>query len=845
MPIDLDLDALLNEGDNRPLTDPVAIFKQRPPASRYKRLRGDQQSILERWTARREERDCLIKMNTGGGKTAVGLLILQSLLNDGLGPALYVCPDWTLVSQVLDEAAALGVEAIADENIISRAKFRNCEAVLVTVAHKLFNGESWYGIDGGSKKATVVGSIVFDDAHACLAILRGQATLSLPRSDARVNQFLASRFRAALDHESTAFAAEVIAQRGNVVLPIPYWSWHSALSDMSGLISTLAEEGGKSKNEVMKSIFFAWPILRPVMEASNAFVARDFLEVSTPVCPTHIFPSVEKAKRRIYMTATLVDDSQLSRDFGVDPGVVQRPLQPTTYGDIGERMILLPSLFDRQCEETAVIEYARRVADSGENVVVLVPNKWMFDPWKKVGATCELGDNVANLLQKLKSSSGNLVVLANRYDGIDLPGSACRLLILHGLPRAARMSERYVDAAWSDSIYGVAATVQRIEQGLGRAVRSEDDWAAVLLIGNDLCDFVGNREHLKFFSPETRAQIELGLSFGQKLLGNQGMAGVESAVNMCLAQDPKWKRLHRERVVRSQTQVPIPSLAVIAQAERDLFLATFGGDVQAAVRKLDAAVRASSLEESAKAWYRQIEARHLHAVEPDHAAQLQVSAHAANRGLLKPISGVKASTVTRKITAQGQGVLKWLSVALAPNSVVVKFNAVLEHVAFTVESDEAEAAFKELGLLLGYDSWRPEKESGAGPDNIWQCPNAPALLFELKTETKEGKVDISRRDGGQLHSHVKWYREQFQHDQYVGVLMHPSRQLADDATLPDDAKIIDGVVLLDLRKRVESFAGRLATRDPQTWSIDEVSGLLTEYRLTPAQLIQMLAAPRR
>ncbi len=43
-------------------------------------------------------------MNTGSGKTTVGLLMLQSCLNEGVGPAVYVVPDNYLVNQVCDEA---------------------------------------------------------------------------------------------------------------------------------------------------------------------------------------------------------------------------------------------------------------------------------------------------------------------------------------------------------------------------------------------------------------------------------------------------------------------------------------------------------------------------------------------------------------------------------------------------------------------------------------------------------------------------------------------------------------------------------------------------------------------
>jgi replicative superfamily II helicase len=53
-------------------------------------------------------------MNTGGGKTLVGMLILKSCLNEGKGPAVYIAPTPYLASQVVVEAQALGIAVETD-----------------------------------------------------------------------------------------------------------------------------------------------------------------------------------------------------------------------------------------------------------------------------------------------------------------------------------------------------------------------------------------------------------------------------------------------------------------------------------------------------------------------------------------------------------------------------------------------------------------------------------------------------------------------------------------------------------------------------------------------------------
>ncbi len=65
------------------------------------------------WFAHRSQTDTIVKMNKGAGKTLVGLLMLQSSLNEDVGPALYLCPTKQLVEQVVQQAAAYGIDSRA------------------------------------------------------------------------------------------------------------------------------------------------------------------------------------------------------------------------------------------------------------------------------------------------------------------------------------------------------------------------------------------------------------------------------------------------------------------------------------------------------------------------------------------------------------------------------------------------------------------------------------------------------------------------------------------------------------------------------------------------------------
>ncbi|MCI1822306.1 MAG: DEAD/DEAH box helicase, partial [Megasphaera sp.] len=118
----------------------------------------------------KEKKDLIIKLHTGEGKTLVGLLILQSLINAKEGSCLYVSPNNYLVNQVCQEAEKFGISicVIGDDRRLP-IEFLSGGKILVTTVQKLFNGKSIFGIDNNYIH---LGAIVLDDAHACVDAIK-------------------------------------------------------------------------------------------------------------------------------------------------------------------------------------------------------------------------------------------------------------------------------------------------------------------------------------------------------------------------------------------------------------------------------------------------------------------------------------------------------------------------------------------------------------------------------------------------------------------------------------------------------------------------------------------------
>src|SRR5271163_3605646 len=156
----MDFAKKLGKGQPKKTLDPVELYDSLDRASDKGPLRPAQSFILRDWhTNKRTQRDLIIKLQTGQGKTLVGLLMLQSRLNEGMGPAVYLCANTMLANQTVEQAREFGITNVVSEP--DESTFLNGESMLIHNVDKLFNGISKFGLGANS---IGVGSLLIDDA---------------------------------------------------------------------------------------------------------------------------------------------------------------------------------------------------------------------------------------------------------------------------------------------------------------------------------------------------------------------------------------------------------------------------------------------------------------------------------------------------------------------------------------------------------------------------------------------------------------------------------------------------------------------------------------------------------
>ena len=229
----IDFDKLGSSNIVDEVLKPREIFNALPKKdeSKFQYPRDVQSQVWSKWYEKRTSKDIVIKMNTGSGKTVIGLLILKSCINENINPAVYIAPDNYLIKQVMDEANALGIEVTDNPNA---ARFLRGKSILVTNIYRLINGRSIFGVgDEGSKIA--IGSIVLDDAHACLNITEDQFTINIS-SDCEAYIELFELFKESIYAQSETKAIEVENYEYYTNMLVPFWTWQSKISEITNIL---------------------------------------------------------------------------------------------------------------------------------------------------------------------------------------------------------------------------------------------------------------------------------------------------------------------------------------------------------------------------------------------------------------------------------------------------------------------------------------------------------------------------------------------------------------------------------------------------------------------------------
>ncbi|MDD2466932.1 MAG: DEAD/DEAH box helicase family protein [Desulfobulbus sp.] len=764
----VDFEKLRTKKNKTKAIEPAEIFRRLPKPPGINDLYTSQAEVLHAWFERRQkERDVVIKLHTGGGKTLVGLLMAQSTLNETAEPVLYLTPTVQLVNQTIEKARALGINAVAYERGQPlNDDFINAKAIMVGTYKALFNGRSKFGLRG-DPQPRAVSAIILDDAHAAFSVVRESFTLDVKAEGPTRDRYesLAGLFRKAFkETDKIGTFDDILSGSEYSVLEVPYWAWHEQLEAVREQLKSDADKYG-----------LVWPLLRDKLHLCHALISRKAFTL-TPILPlVNAFPTFFDAPRRIYMSATIADDSDIVRTFDADQKSVQNAITSRSLAGVSERMILIPDLmpFEFNVQE-AIKKLVTWTSGKNLGAVILVSSDDDAAQWADV-ATVAKGSTLAEKLiadlQERKTSGP--AVFANRYDGIDLPGDSCRLLVMSGLPAGTSSYELFRASA----LYGGATITrmlaQRIEQGSGRGARGSGDHCVILLSGANLAGWIAKKANFRFLTSATRAQLEIGSDISKEVSSLNDLA---ETIKRSFERDKGWIGYHAETLAELVDEDPPDEMRFIqAAGERKAINLWHDGYHAKAIAKIEKTLADTlALDPQTCGWMEQLSARIAdNWGHPERAEDLQRQAYAHNRNLLRP----KILPPYRPLStpgAQAKVIVNQLGDYRSRRGFLQSFEEIIIHLHKNSSANQFEQALADLATMIGFSSERHD-DNGEGPDVLWLLPGKLGLVIEAKSRKKE-KNALTKEEHGQLLVAAEWFACNYKGYGCVRISVHPKNR---------------------------------------------------------------------
>ena len=744
-------------------TDPIRIFETLPSLSgTFNDLWRGQDKALTEWNAARDRQDVLVSLNTGAGKTIVGLLIAQSLVNEQLQNVLYVCSTIDLVRQTAEEATRIGIDhSIRIRREFSNDLFETGKAFCITTYAALFNGHS------ALRNRFFPQAIIFDDAHVAESLLRDAFTLLVGiHDDEELFKEIAElfkphfqelgisgRFRDALDlsRHSTAFVAP-----------------HGLYERSERLLEILLRHGIKDHDDLTYP--FAW--LEDRINACAAVFTRGAFELTPPFLPSLALDIFQQKVRRVYLSATLQSQTDFIRAFGRKPDVT---ITPSNDAGNGERLIVS----GRKVKGGFGPKFAEKLVET-QKVVIAVPDYERAKPWAKV-AEPPSRENFSEDLDAFRKADEGAFALVSRVDGIDLPHDTCRIMIMEGLPSGTSLLERY---QWEflrmNNVHAVRVA-NRLAQLFGRINRGRNDYGAFLVEGDDLDKWLGNDRNLALLPPLLQKQVLIGREVQEEFGIDTGKQAIE-LIERVLGRDEGWldyyqrevklAELDQDQLARHNAAEPFMVSAALSEAK--YAAAMWNGDPSSARRELEKTVDTTAQHDTPLGGWHALWLGAAYELEGDKDAARVAYGHAMRRlgngmNLPRPVAGAGEKKIP-EMNAFGrslQGLLRY--------SHGNKFEAEMEKLAQTLaliddgDPNQAEAGVRALGELLGLTATRPDNDEGTGPDVLWRDDSKPRQLgFELKTDKNE-PATYFKKDVSQGHDHLEWMAQTYPDHEILGL----------------------------------------------------------------------------
>ena len=823
-------------------SSPEELFAKLPNrAHTHGYLRGPQTDALRDYARLSSKSDIACELPTGTGKTTVGLLIAEWRKRQTGEKVAYLALTNQLAKQILREAERLGIECAdltgtrdsRDPGEVGR--YKTARAIGVTTYANLFN------VNPVIQASNV---LVLDDAHGGEHSVAAMWTV---RIDAGENQNIYSEVLTALRPALTESQYRMVTDE-SAFLAVELADAHMR-SDVHLDVTAVLDKVGDA------GIRFPWGVIRNNLHACLFLVSLRDITIRPLVPPTHTHDSFSETTQRIYMSATLGGEGDLLRGYGITSVETIR----AKHAQWGRRYIFMPSLYFEEEECPQVVKTVWNQMTT-QRALILAPSFPIADRTYSLIAgdmkpkPIKLGArDIENTLEPFTRAEGAMLCLAGRYDGIDLPGDECRLLIMADSPGAVGALERHLRDHWALGPLLRRRERTRLIQGMGRCTRDATDFAVIFLLGQSLVDSVTPPIQARKLPGEIQRELSWGMEQGE---GAREDLGVLTDMVVGLLTDEGYRKNANESL--AEMDIPDQKLDEIGDEEsgksevlylRALWVGDYTNAYQTARRAADETNDPALA--GYRAWWLYLSSIAAHA-KNDKEGEIdclrRAKAIGINSGFLDQLLRLRSKKATKidpASVADMQAETIWNQIGMwgwQGPGFGKKIQEMQSGLLVPTDHSRFHIGLERLGQCLGAEVIRSTAEGA--PDVVWIFHDR-CFTFEAKAGSRLSKKYVLQAKG---HSDwVKVQRPELKDASIQPLIVSPGKEI--DEPAKPHIKGLNYISTDDITKYADAIATGLQEMRPQFAGKeygavrDELKAAIRQSRLDRGTVDKLLSTP--
>lgn len=695
-----------------------------------------------------------IEMPTGTGKTLVGLTIAHYKQNAERLKVVYLCPNKQLARQVHEEAKKNNINTCLITNSKTPKenfsptdidKYNQAKSIAITTYSGLFN------INPKTQNPDV---IICDDINAAEDAINNMWTIEI---DKEHQPTLYSEIKSQFNN----FNIEYYSSEDRVDL-VELSSWYDNKENILNLLQNCNQD----------SIRFTLQNLGNNLEICNIFVSYDKILIKPFLSPTFKNLHYHNAKQRIFLSATMGISGDIERLTGINE-IKYIKCDETSIN--GLRFFILPHLLDNK--KNFFLEYIK----NSKTLLIVNSNKTRDDfieffEKELPKLTIFTNDNIEkandSITPFLESGENTILILPNRFYGIDLPEDKCRRIIMYNLPLYSNLQEKFFwNALGANSRFKEKIGI-RIVQAVGRCTRKKNDFASILLFDKELITWLQDIRNSETLPSQLQIELEIAnsniLTDSSKLLEQLNAFENETESRQQLNE---YISENIETFTRKDDEINT-ILAECASKEIIYLQRLWGKDYSNAYKKASEIINLLKEKPSCipyKAFWNYLASSIAYLANKNGDSSLDW--HAIYSRHINDAINMTPTVNWLNNAKQGLKIQQndYPDLTLILNTLNElkfksgKFANKIANLKEKINSDTAKSFSETLtmmGKLLGYHSFDWENDDSSGtPDCVW-CGTIQGLSFEVKTMTEREDKPISCNYIGQMARQQKWAKRE-------------------------------------------------------------------------------------